>query len=319
MSTYKKDLVERFWKYQKQYFSDYQKYLERPFMPGGRPPVFLKHTANKNIITSPNISTSELKQLLNIIPYQERHRWFGSMSSSQAIAQSVFGNLKIYNRLTYLGELTDEAGESLLGGIGAASKNFSMEHAVDSLGEPRPTSIDAFFSGNYQIAIECKLTENDIGICSRPKLGEKNSNYEKDHCDGSYSFQKRRKERCSLTTRGVLYWQYIPQLFKYSNDTDYRPCPIYRNYQLVRNILAACMQPDGTFSPNKGHVVLIYDQRNPAFQKGGSGHIAFKETQNALLNPKLLRKCSWQDIVSHLKNKHDFSWLTEQLELKYGM
>ena len=40
---------------------------------------------------------------------------------------------------------------------------------------------------------------------------------------------------------GIKYWQFIPLLFEWSSDRDYDPCPLRDNYQLVRNILAACI------------------------------------------------------------------------------
>ena len=98
---------------------------------------------------------------------------------------------------------------------------------------------------------------------------------------------------CFLTAIGVLYWKYIPGLFKWNSNVDHVPCPIRKNYQLVRNILAACVRPDGSVLAEKGHAVLIYDERNPAFQKGGKGHTALENTREALHKPQLLRKCSW--------------------------
>jgi hypothetical protein len=71
----------------------------------------------------------------------------------------------------------------------------------------------------------------------------------------------------------------------------------------VRNILAVGVKQDGQVSMANGHVVLIYDERNPAFQKDGKGFIAFIETQQALQEPTMLRKCSWQRIVQHMRNK----------------
>jgi hypothetical protein len=47
--------------------------------------------------------------------------------------------------------------------------------------------------------------------------------------------------------------------------------------------------------------VPIYDERNPAFQDGGLGLIAYIETKEALQEPTMLRKCSWQRIVQHLR------------------
>jgi hypothetical protein len=64
---------------------------------------------------------------------------------------------------------------------------------------------------------------------------------------------------------------------------------------------------------------VIYDERNPAFQAGGNGFFAFAETRQALIIGGLLKKCSWQRIVRQIKKKAILPWLTEQLELKYGL
>ena len=97
------------------------------------------------------------------------------------------------------------------------------------------------------------------------------------------------------------------------------PCPLHQNYQLVRNILAAGVTAEGKASPDNGHALLIYDVRNPAFQEGGKGLAAFAATREALWEPTMLRKCSWQRIVRHLRNEGILPWLTEQLALKYGL
>jgi hypothetical protein len=319
MSDYRKDLIARFWEYQREYFADWQKYLERPFEPDGRPPVFLKHTAHHNILMEPSLSPARQKQLLDEVPANSRHRWFRSMKSSQALTQSVFANLKILGCLHYLEELTDESGEPLFGDEQVTPANLALEHEVSFLGEPRPTNLDVFISGNYQVAIECKFTEADVGPCSRPRLTERNSKYEDDYCDGTYTQQRGRKARCSLTRAGVLYWKYVPGLFIWRDDIDHKPCPLAKNYQLVRNLLAACVRPGGSSSHKRGHVLMIYDERNPAFQYGGNGFSAFEETRAGLKTPSLLRKCSWQRITKHLRTKADLSWLTEQLAVKYRL
>ena len=89
--------------------------------------------------------------------------------------------------------------------------------------------------------------------------------------------------------------------------------------QLVRNILAVGVKPDGSVSLHDGHAVLIYDDRNPAFQKGGLGLIGYLETKKALREPTMLRKCSWQRIAQYLREKEVLPWLTENLALKYGL
>jgi hypothetical protein len=318
-SDYRKDMIHRFWNYQNQTFPDWEEYFERPFHSDGRPPVFHKETADYNVLINPDESSQKRELILNEIPPKERHRWFRSMSSSQAIAQSILGNLKIYNRLEYLPELTDDSGLPLMGDADLSKDNFHMEYSIDYLNEPRPTNVDAFISGDYQVAIECKLLEREVGMCSRPRIRPKDSNYERDYCNGAYTYQNGRQERCSLTNIGVAYWKYIPDLFTWKNDIDHEPCPLHENYQLVRNILAACVRPDGSILPEDGHVVLIYDERNPAFQEGGEGYQSFESTRGALHDPKRLRKCSWQQIINHLRKKKEFSWLVERLALKYGL
>jgi hypothetical protein len=191
-----------------------------------------------------------------------------------------------------------------------------MEQEVSFLGEPRRTSLDGLISGKYQVAIECKFTESEVGSCSRPRLRTSTSNYETEFCDGTFTKQR---ERCALTEIEVLYWKHIPALFKWGNGADLKPCPLNKNYQLVRNILAVSVRADGSVSPANGHVILLYDERNPAFQKSRDGFAAFKETREALKVPSLLRKCSWQHITNHLRGKMILPWLTNQLESKYGL
>jgi hypothetical protein len=317
MTDYKADLNERYWKYQ---FSNLQNFFERPYAEDGRPPVFITSDSWRNIIINTSASQQEIDKLLALVPVGERHKWFRSMNSSQAMGQSILGNLVINDSLHYLSEIKADEGQNLFGNVEISSGNFWMEHKVNYLGEPCPTSLDGFISDDdYQIAIECKFTEAEVGTCSRPRLKRTDSNYESEYCNGSYSIQKARKERCSLTEIEVLYWNYVPSLFKLNNDSDLNPCPLNKNYQLVRNILTAGVKPDGTVSVNNGHAVLIYDDRNPAFQTGGEGLTAYNDTQKALLEPTMLRKCSWQRIVQHLREKDILPWLTKNLYQKYGL
>ncbi len=319
MVAYKTELNQRYWEYQKRYFPVWQGFFDQPQSQGIRPPVFRRNEAWRNVIFKPNASQQEIDRLLTLVPEFERHKWFRSMNSSQALAQSVLGNLAIHGLLDNLAELQDDDGTPLFGTAQLSANNFAMEHKVDHLGEPRRTSLDGYIGGDYQIAIECKFTEAEVGTCSRPRLTPVDSNYESEYCNGAYIKQRARKDRCSLTEVGVLYWRYIPQLFHWNSDQDLIPCPLAANYQLVRNILAIGVSPTGEVSLTKGHVVLIYDERNPAFQRGGAGLNAFMETQRALQEPMMLRKCSWQRITQLIRSKGILSWLTEQLLLKYGL
>jgi hypothetical protein len=318
VSDYRKAMVDRFWRYQKEAFRDRPEIFERPDMGDGRPPVFLRHAAESNVLMAPDISKEDRSRLLREIPPRERHRWFRSMSSSQAIALSVFGNLKVNGFLGLLNGLHDEQGHPIFGDEAITPENFRMEYKVDSLGEPMPTSLDALIAGKHPIAIECKLTEPEVGSCSRPRLTKHDSNYEKDLCDGTYSVQRGRATRCSLTEIGVKYWSHVPRFFKWTADADLAPCSLRTNYQLVRNLLAVSI-PSEAMPTGAGHVVLVYDERNPAFQKGGKGYEAYEETRNALLEPDRLKRCSWQQISDHIRKEMRLSWLADQLGAKYGI
>jgi hypothetical protein len=319
MVAYRAELNQRYWEYQKSQFPVWEKFFDRSQAPRIRPPVFRMDEAWRNVIVNPNASQQEIDKLLAFVPKFDRHKWFRSMNSSQALAQSIFGNLENHGLLGGLTELLDDDGMALFGKAQVLPGNFAMEFKIDFLGEPRRTSLDGYIRGDYRVAIECKFTEAEVGTCSRPRLTRADSNYESEHCNGSYVKQRSRRSRCSLTEVGVLYWRYIPVLFRWNRDQDIEPCPLAANYQLVRNILAVGVSPNEGVNINNGHMVLIYDERNPAFQRGGAGLVAFMETQQALREPTMLRKCSWQRITQHMRNKDVLPWLIEQLALKYGL
>jgi hypothetical protein len=314
--VYRESLLERYWLYVDRHLASDTSVLDPKHARPTSPPVFAKDAADMNLLTNPD-SPARQEALIGLV--ENRHRWFRSMNSSQALAQSVLGNLKVNGLLHVLSGLTDEdSNEALFGGATMASDRFEMEYAVGCLGEPTPTRLNAFVSGDYQVAVECKFTQTEVGPCSRPLLRRTASNYETDICDGNYSCQRGRVERCPLTAKGVLYWRYVPQLFSWDSSEDIHPCPLNHAYQLVRNILAACVRSDGTVAPDKGHAVLLYDSRNPAFASGGAGNEAFRKTKEALLDPTLLRRCSWQRLIAHLRSQNVLLWLTDALEEKYG-
>ena len=68
---------------------------------------------------------------------------------------------------------------------------------IDYLREPHRTSLDGYIGGDYRVAIECKFTEAEVGTCSRPRLKPSASNYESEHCNGSYARQLSEEARCS--------------------------------------------------------------------------------------------------------------------------
>jgi len=124
MKDYKTDLNQRQWEYQK---SPQFSLFERPYAQDGRPPVFVRNESWRNVIINPMASQQEIDRLLALVPEGEKHKWFGSMNSSQALAQSVLGNLFIHDSLHYLSELKDDEGMDLFGKAQISSDNFEME------------------------------------------------------------------------------------------------------------------------------------------------------------------------------------------------
>jgi hypothetical protein len=112
----------------------------------------------------------------------------------------------------------------------------------------------------------------------------------------------------SLTEKGILYWKRIPAVLKWNVEADHSPCPMRTPYQLVRNLLVA----------ESGHAVLVYDSRNPHFQRGGACAEDFESVRNNLHDPTKLRRCSWQAICGALVGDSDLRDFVEELKLKFG-
>ncbi len=306
-------VVDRFWDYAEREFGDRPELLQR----SERPPEFVAGAAEHNLLYPPSAESRVRQAIVTSLPTSKRHGRFASMRSSQALAQSVFGSLAALGKEGALAGLTTDDGlPTVRSGV-----RVQMEYVVKHLGEPSSTSVDVWLdNGKQRVAVECKFTERDFGRCSRPKLQPgTNPNYERDHCDGSYTHQRGRRTRCSLTEIGVRYWQHLPELFDWSADSDMKPCPLDGTYQLARNVLAACVQPDGTVDADGGHALVIYDERNPAFLPSGEAARQWEAATGAVVRRPLLRRCSWQRLVAHLANDPDLACLVNGLADKYGI
>ena len=310
-------VVDHFWDYAEHEFGDRPQLFERSDRSPTRPPVFVGGAAEHNVLYPPHAEPTVRQAIVTSVPTSERHRHFASMRSSQALAQGVFGSLAALGKAGVLAGLTtDDELPTVRSGV-----TVQMEYRVEHLGEPRPTSVDVWLDdGEQRVAVECKFTEREFGRCSRPTLRPgKDANYARDHCDGSYTRQRGRRTHCSLTEIGVRYWEYLPELFDWSADRNMDPCPLQGTYQLARNVLAACVQPDGTVDANSGHALVIYDDRNPAFLPGGEAAQQWEAATGALVRRSRLRRCSWQRLVAQLATDPDLAWLVNGLAAKYGI
>lgn len=311
--SYRNNLIHRYWRYQE--INSLDNYLDCENNDYQRPPVFCMNEAHRNIIINPDSTESENKKLFLLINNREHHKWYRSMNSSQALALGVFGNLHQSNQLGILSDLMCDEGLPMFETVNILPENFEMEKKINYLGERRSTSVDVFLSGDYQIAIECKFTEEEVGPCSHLRIDKEKTNY----CDGKFYSRENQKEVCCIYKNSSNYWDYIPMFFDWEKNKAIDYCPLAHNYQLVRNILAAGLKEGTSVSAMLGHAILVYDERNPACHKGGKIFSAYSETRDALLDPEMLRKISWQRIVDQIRGKKILFWLTEALYQKYGL
>jgi hypothetical protein len=307
-------MIRRYWAYTAEEFPGGDSPLDDVTPRTDRPPVFKKLSASLNIITPNVLGPSEVRSLHKMIPPEKRHRWFRSMSSSHALAQSFFGTLSVIGKDRLLEDVETEEGDKPFGPGQGVRSSIELEVAVDHLGEPRPTSIDVSFRGARHVGIEVKLTEGMVGACSRPRL----MTYDPQYCNGSCTYQLGRRSRCSLSEIGVRYWEHLPKLFRIDSTVDHLACPLDRTYQLVRNVLSVCILTDGTPAPN-GQVVLLCDDRNPSFHAEGSGERAYRIVREALLEPSRYQRCSWQTLAGILRGDRELAVLSDHLDRKYGL
>ena len=259
MQDHKEAVTRDLWTYAKRYHADELDGISRQ----GRPPVFAPCFASNNIVVPPDGTKAD--DIRAAIPTQKRHRWFRSMNSSQALTQSVFAAIHAYSRLDLLENVSAECGRPAFF-RDRQDWTMSFEYEVTGLNEPSPTNIDVLLSNSDQrVAIECKFLETEFGECSRP-----NERDPRKHCEGSFRVQNGRLHRCALSERGIRYWEHLSHLFNWPSDRDHEPCPFRATYQWARNAIAATMTTGGVFQSPTGHVLVMYDARNHAFQSGGN-------------------------------------------------
>ena len=309
-------------------------------------PVFKQEYADNNVLLCPDIDDQHKQKILGEIPAERsnpgreggaRQRWFRSMKSSQSLALSVFGNLKHYGKLDLLKELVGTDGQPLFI-CQSGPADCVLEYESSLLNEPRNTHIDVFFPGAYQVAVECKYCEGEVGACSRPKLKQDEPEYcVKGACDMHpmnlklaqrlAGMEKEAEARgaqltypsdCALSKHSIKYWEFIPQLFTWATEMTDAPCPLRMPYQLVRTVLLACVR-DGKADPKHGHAVLLYDRRNSAFLGTGRGWQALDQVRCGLKNPSLLQECTWQAVAGAIRKDPEMRWLVDGLRDKYGI
>jgi hypothetical protein len=297
-NDYKQAMLRRFITYRRKHYP-----LEDELFDPRRWHVFKTEYAYCNLFAS---------GLDRLLPQDRRHRWFRSMGSSQALALSVFGTMMKRDGLSLLNEVPGEHGRSLFPGFVPAGQP-EFDYRVTTLNEPRPTQVDLFLPGQRgHVAVECKLWERELSPCSQV------ASYQ---CNGDYASQPGRasRQRCVLTEKGIAYWDYIPRLFHWRADLDHRPCPIWKPYQLVRNVLAAAIDPEKGQIWGEPVTVLVYDANNPACTPDGKVGKQFQTVQAALQGPATLKRTTWQAIAGVLLERGGYEDLIAWLDEKHGI
>ena len=278
-----------------------------------RPPVLATGAALRNVLVPSQRSKAD--SIRAAIREGQRHRWFRSLKSSQALTQSVFGAIQAFDRLGLLQDVPAECGRSAFY-ESADGWRLDLEHSLCGLGEPRPTNVDVLAGGpGVRVAVECKLTEGEFGACSRPRRRPDDVK----HCNGSYTVQHQRRSRCALTEIGIRYWDHLPRLFDWPDDRDHEPCPFGETYQLARNALAATLTPDGRLGPGRGHVLVVYDARNPGFRGEARAERQWKSVVASCRVPGLVRRVSWQRLMAAIENTQELAYLVDGVAEKYGL
>jgi hypothetical protein len=109
----------------------------------------------------------------------------------------------------------------------------------------------------------------------------------------------------------------VPLLFRIDPGRDHLICPLRADYQLVRNLLTTCISPEGDVLPD-ARVVLLYDERNPAFRPGGDGWNSYHRVRGMLHEPRMLQRTTWQRVTELLHRDTETQWLAATLDVKYG-
>ena len=152
-----------------------------------------------------------------------------------------------------------------------------------------------------------------------PRLRPGDETWPEQYCNGSYTVQHRRRSRCALTEIGIRYWDHLPRLFDWPDDRDHEPCPFGETYQLARNALAATLTPGGQLDPGRGHVLVVYDARNPGFRGEAKAEQQWKAVVASCRVPGLVRRVSWQRLMAAIADTQELAYLVDGVAEKYGL
>ena len=210
-----------------------------------------------------------------------RPRGLRSMTSSRALAISVFGTLARREDLGLLAEVPCADFLPLLPEAGQA-------WALDLQGE---RGVDLWLRGpDLRLTVAPCLLERNLGACPKARRGA---------CAGPVC--------CPLVAQQIG-WQG-------GGPAD---CPLHQLYVLAQPLRALAGDPAaGADSPRT--LLLVCDARNPAFAPDSRLSGLLAELQQALPAPFVLRRITWQAIAAAMARSPWYSDLLGFLREKYGI
>lgn len=312
---YYKGMIARFQEYRENYFSE-----DVVDMSAGEGHVFTEEDSTLNLF---------LPELGSLIPPSDRHKWFRSMTSSQALAVSVIGTIVQRGDLELLcAFICDDLLPLVFKETVLEFDSFEYVPRHLEKGK-RKSQVDVYIrSPGFRLSIECKLTEKDTGQCRMSKEGEQRDAYSE---FSGFTFCDR------VRYNGARYWDYWPKISDQPRpETCTEECPLHSTYQLARNVMAAGIEPETGEFDEKGSALLLYDDRNPGFQVGddisglskailssskstGEGIRSFATLKMMLKNTTLLRSATWQSLAGLLWAEGSYEDLLRFLKEKYGI
>ena len=212
------------------------------------------------------------------------------VNSSQAIVIDVFGLLK-------LSPYKDFLINSIFNKNGI-DWNIVFEYTDKTLlNEPKPTQIDIMISNNENVLLlESKFMEYNSGSCSQPKK----------QCNGNYEEQinpeNNLQSKCSLTAKGIKYWDYISEIYKFNKNEIYCPCPFKSyQYQFMRNLCFGKSLSEKHKINVENYFIYYESEICPIFNKIVKYNYLEKLTKD-LIDKNLLKSLSYNRLINTSKN-----------------
>jgi hypothetical protein len=227
------------------------------------------------------------------------HNYYGEIdtnkiNSSQAIAIDFWGCLKLSPyRNQIINKLFNKDCEAWEILYEYENKNL--------LSEKRPTQIDVIVeSETFAIIIESKFAESDGGICSQANKTKRGLF----QCNGNYEEQTNPingiKSKCSLTGKGILYWEYIDSLTKFNKGESYLPCPFRKSeFQWMRIICFT--EAYAKYKNIQSECYLAYYKSDKcAISKKVENQSYLGELREKIQNSKSFEPLSYNDLLEQI-------------------